>query len=81
MNESNSCPCASGLSLNARCKPFIDGTAKAPTHLVTVVGRAFQGLVCSRSIAGEKRVKGTDPFNWEKRVKGTDPFNSLIGPL
>jgi SEC-C motif-containing protein len=31
MNESNPCPCGSGLSLHACCKPLIDGTAKAPT--------------------------------------------------
>ena len=31
MSETNPCPCGSGLSLNACCKPLIDGTAKAPT--------------------------------------------------
>ena len=31
MSENNSCPCGSGSSLNACCKPVIDGTAKAPT--------------------------------------------------
>jgi SEC-C motif-containing protein len=31
MNESTLCPCGSGVSLEACCKPFIDGTAKAPT--------------------------------------------------
>ena len=31
MSETNPCPCGSGASLNGCCKPFIDGTAKAPT--------------------------------------------------
>ena len=31
MNQSPPCPCGSGLSLDACCKRFIDGSEKAPT--------------------------------------------------
>ncbi len=31
MSENNPCPCGSGLSLSACCKPVIDGSAKAAT--------------------------------------------------
>jgi SEC-C motif-containing protein len=31
MSEHNPCPCGSGLSLEACCKPVIDGKVKAPT--------------------------------------------------
>jgi SEC-C motif-containing protein len=31
MSETDPCPCGSGASLNACCKPLIDGTAKAAT--------------------------------------------------
>jgi SEC-C motif-containing protein len=31
MSETDPCPCGSGAALTACCKPFIDGTAKAPT--------------------------------------------------
>jgi SEC-C motif-containing protein len=31
MSENDLCPCGSGVPLNSCCKPFIDGTAQAPT--------------------------------------------------
>jgi len=31
MNENTLCPCGSGLPLDACCKPYIDGTSRAPT--------------------------------------------------
>ena len=31
MSKNIFCPCGSGATLNACCKPVIDGTAKAPT--------------------------------------------------